>query len=103
MTNRNEPIQFIAHEYDPETQKSINKLQEHITSIGKQYESKLHPNTAIECLKVSRPEYQKAIIKEYKEEIKPFQNILKQIYLTSVPNIIIKRNKKVNNLMKDNK
>jgi len=81
----------ITHEYDFETQKSINKVQEYITSIGKQYESKLQPKTATECLKLSRPGYEKAIIEEYREAIKPFQKMLEKIYLTSVPKIIIKK------------
>lgn len=79
----------VTHEYDVETQKLIDKLQEYIISIRTQYEFKLNPKTAIECSRVSRPGYKETIIKEYGEAIKPFQKRLEQIYLTSVPKIII--------------
>ena len=83
----------IIHEYDYETQKLIDETQKYITSITGQYESELNPKTAIECSKMSRPEYREIIIKEYREAIKPFQKRLEQIYLTSIPKIIIKTEK----------
>lgn len=79
----------IIHKYDSITQKLINELQEHIAFIGKQYESKLHPETAKEYFKLSMPGYEEALIEEYKEAIKPFQKKLEEIYLTTVPKIII--------------
>ncbi len=80
----------VIHEYDSETQKLIDEIERTIVSIRQEYESKLHPKTAKECVKLSRPGYEKAIIKEYNKRIKPYQKRLEEIYLTSVPKIIIK-------------
>lgn len=81
------------YEYDSETQKLINGLQWQITFIIKRYESKINPKTAIELSRLSRPGYKKAMIKECKELIEPFQKRLEEIYLTSVPKVIIKMDK----------
>lgn len=86
----------VIHKYDSETQKLIDEIERIIATIGKEYESKLHPKTAKECVELSRPGYEKAIIKEYKERIKPYQKRLEEIYLTSVPKIIIKGHKEKN-------
>lgn len=80
----------IIREYDSETQKLIDEIKKTIVSIGKEYEYKLHPKTAKECVELSRPGYEKAIIQEYNERIKSYQKRLEEIYLTSAPKIIIK-------------
>ena len=81
----------ITHEYDSETQKLIDKIEENIISIKKQYEAKFYPETATECLKASINE--EVLMKEYREAIKPYQKMLEEIYLKSNPKIIIKNYK----------
>lgn len=80
----------IIHEYDSETQKTIDEIEKCIASIRQQYESKLYPKTAKECALIDKPNVE-AIIKEYNETIKPYQKMLEKIYLTSIPKIIIKK------------
>jgi hypothetical protein len=83
----------IIHEYDAKTQELVNQIQKQIESITKQYEAKFQPQTATACVKLLRPGYEKAIIREYQEAISPYQKILAKLYSTSVSKIIIKINK----------
>ena len=80
----------ITYEYNPETQKLIDEIEENIAYITKEYESILNPKTAKGYVEIARPGYRESIIFAYNERIKPYQKMLEEIHLTSVPKIIIK-------------